>query len=300
MTYKTAVRLLGLGATCSVASLATCVPGLAQQAPSSGTSAPATNLGTMVVAPENAPDTSTVAQRLRIQRKALNLNFSSTPAAPPNPGNSVGARPKAAGPAIKRLPPRPLHVSPPHYPSRALAKHLNGTVTVAFTIRADGSTSDIRIKESQPPGVFNYAARKAVSHWLFHPATANGVPVATRVRQTLVFRPPAGARSPVPQQPAPQAGAVGRHPADSVPSNIHPTHLVAPQYPQQAYRSRVGGSVTVSFMVAPNGHTRDIRVVTSRPRHIFDNAAVEAVQRWRFKPVAKPTRVVQTIRFTPP
>lgn len=300
MTYKTAVRLLGLGATCSVASLATCVPGLAQQTPSAGTSSPATNLGTMVVAPDNAPNASTVTEQLRVQRRALKLNFGSTPAAPPNLGQSSGMRPKSAAPVIKRLPPRPLDVSPPQYPSRALAKRLKGTVTVAFTIRADGTTSNIRIKESQPPGVFNYAARKAVRHWLFRPATANGVPVASRVRQTLVFRPPAGTQSPAPRQHAPQAGAVGRHPADSVPSNIHPTHLVAPQYPQQAYRSRVGGSVTVSFMVAPNGHTRDIRVVTSRPRHIFDNAAVEAVQRWRFKPVAKPTRVVQTIRFTPP
>lgn len=293
MTYKTAARLLGLCATCSVASWVGCVPVLAQQSPSSSTSSPATNLGTMVVAPQNAPSTSTATDRLRVQRRALKLNFGSSPAVPPAPAHS-------AAPSIKRLPPRPLHVPPPQYPSRALAKRIKGTVTVAFTIQADGTTSDIRIKDSRPPGVFNYAARKAVRHWRFHPATANGVPVATRVSQTLEFRPPAASHAPAPQQPAAQAGAAGRHPPDSVPSNIHPTHLVAPKYPERAYRSGVGGSVTLSFMVAPNGHTRDIRVLAANPRHVFDNAAVEAVQRWRFKPVTKPTRVVQTIRFTPP
>ena len=135
-----------------------------------------------------------------------------------------------------------------------------------------------------------------MSQWLFQPATENGQPIAENVSQTLVFRPPAN--TPV-QTASNTIRHTGGPPADSVPGNIHPVHLVPPQYPPAAYRRNQGGSVTVSFLVEPSGHTSHIRVMYSNPRYIFNRAATAAVRRWRFKHVAT-TGVVQTIRFTPP
>lgn len=279
-----------LAAACLIAT-----PGaVGQQSPNPATGA-TTNLGTMVVAPSQAPASSTVAgKRLRVQRRTLDLNLGSgpspiAPTAPPGKSRHI----------VEREPPLPLHLPPPEYPAAALANRTRGTVTVAFTILTDGSTSGIHITSSQPEGVFNQAAIAAVKQWRFRPATADGTPVPTNVSQTLVFRPPARKEPEVAKQP-PSPAKGGQPPPNSVPSNIHPTHLVPPDYPPNAYRSRQGGHVTVSFMVMPNGHTRDIRVLASKPRHTFDHAAVEAVRQWQFKPVKAPTRVVQTISFTPP
>jgi len=266
----------------------------AQQSPSTSTSAVTTNLGTMVVAPENAPGASTSpTKKLRIQRRALNLKIGSEPTPPAAP-------PQQTTHMVRHLPPSPLHVTQPEYPQNALAKRTQGTVTVAFTIKPDGSTTDVHVVDSQPSGVFDHAATEAVRQWRFNPATTDGIPVSSHVSQTLVFRPPPRQDNARAENPAPPSGAHGRTPADSGPSNIHPTHLEPPQYPTNAYRSRLGGSVTVSFMVGRNGQTRDIQVLASKPHHVFDNAAIEAVKNWRFQPVNSPTRVVQTISFTPP
>lgn len=284
--------------------LLSCAPGLLAQQPSpSSSTSPTTNLGTLIVSPEKAPHQASAPQaNLRVQRQALNFNLGSGPSPTAASAQTKKAVPKEQppAPAVKRVAPQPLHVFAPHYPASALSNREKGTVTVAFTIQPDGSTADIRIVSSEPSGVFDSAARAAVSRWLFRPATANGMPVASNARQTLVFRPPARAKTAPPAQPKPQPDQARQIPADSVPGNVHPTHLVAPQYPPNAYRSRQGGSVTVSFLVTRSGRTSDIQVITSEPRHIFDNAAKDAVRQWQFKPVKAPTKVVQTIKFTPP
>lgn len=279
--------------------LFSCAPVLLaqQQSPSASTDSN-TNLGTLIVSPQKAPQQASAPQaNLRVQRQALNLNLGSGPVPSVIPAQTTQATPKEQPVhATRHVGPRPLDLSAPHYPANALADHKEGTVTVAFTIQPDGSTADIRIVNSEPPGVFDNAARAAVRRWLFQPATTNGMPVASNVSQTLIFRPPAGAAA----QPKPPSDKARQTPADSVPGNVHPTHLVAPQYPSSAYRSGQGGSVTLSFMVTRSGRTSDIRVLASKPRHVFDHAAREAVRRWRFKPVKTPTKVIQTIRFTPP
>ncbi len=274
--------------------------GAQQQSPSPSTSA-TTNLRTLVVAPKSTPrNASTPQVNLRVQRRALNFNPDSGSSSSATPAQSTKPASKHPMHGVKHLPPQPLHVFAPRYPTTALTDHQQGTVTVIFTVQPDGSTTNIRIVSSEPSGVFDAAARTAIQHWLFDPATADGIPVASQVRQTLVFRPPAKTGSKAPVEPNPQPSAARQTPANLVPGNIHPTHLVPPQYPPNAYRAHQGGSVTLSFTVTPSGYTRHIRVLTSRPRYIFDRAAIEAVQQWRFKPVKTPTRVVQTIRFTPP
>lgn len=296
MTNRSLPRIHLPGLILAIAACLAAAPAAtAQQSPNSSTSS-ATNLGTLVVAPSQTPASSTKARKLRIQRRALNLNLSSGPA-PISPAAPLG-QPQQSRHVVQRQPPRPLRVLPPQYPAKALAERTRGTVTVAFTIEPDGSTADVHIVGSQPPGVFNNAAITAVRQWRFHPATADGVPVTSKARQTLVFRPPARQGPAVAKTPPGDNGEPV--PANSVPSNIHPTHLVPPDYPTGAYRARQGGQVTVSFMVGRHGHTRDIRILASKPRHTFDSAAIEAVRQWRFEPVEAPTKVVQTITFTPP
>lgn len=62
---------------------------------------------------------------------------------------------------------------------------------------------------------------------------------------------------------------------------------VPPTYPREAERQGLSGWVDVEFTVAPNGTTQDLVVRNAEPQRIFDQAAVDAVRRWRFEPVRR-------------
>jgi TonB family protein len=57
-------------------------------------------------------------------------------------------------------------------------------------------------------------------------------------------------------------------------------------YPQAARKLRLKGSVLVEMIVTEDGQPRDLRVLESAGA-ILDQAVVEAVERWRFKPALK-------------
>lgn len=82
----------------------------------------------------------------------------------------------------------------PHYPRQAARQGIQGHVTVAFTIRADGGIAEVEILDAEPRGVFEAAARQAVARWRCQPREIGDRRVPTRVRQTIEFRldPPAG------------------------------------------------------------------------------------------------------------
>lgn len=63
-----------------------------------------------------------------------------------------------------------------------------------------------------------------------------------------------------------------------------PIYRVPPQYPRQALMDRVEGWVLVEFTISTRGEVKNARVVDSQPQGVFDNAALSAVQRFRFKP----------------
>ena len=81
----------------------------------------------------------------------------------------------------------PLVRVAPQYPQRALMRRKEGNVRVAFTINPDGSVSDARVIEAQPPGYFEQAALRAIRHWKFQPQLQGGVAVARQATQTISF-----------------------------------------------------------------------------------------------------------------
>lgn len=56
-----------------------------------------------------------------------------------------------------------------------------------------------------------------------------------------------------------------------------------PQYSREARAKRIEGTVVLQAIVMPDGTAADIRLVKSLTSDL-DNAAIEAVARWRFKP----------------
>ncbi|MFW0776180.1 MAG: TonB family protein [Rickettsiales bacterium] len=59
---------------------------------------------------------------------------------------------------------------------------------------------------------------------------------------------------------------------------------VAPQYPRRMLSRGVEGFVDLIFDITPYGRTENIRVFNSEPEGVFDKAAIQALQKWKYKP----------------
>ena len=84
-------------------------------------------------------------------------------------------------------------------------------------------------------------------------------------------------------QAQPQAAAAPD--LQALAQQLQRTRYVAPEYPDRALTDRISGSVTVQYIVDKQGRTRDVKVVESAPKGVFDDAAIEAIQRWRYRPL---------------
>ena len=75
----------------------------------------------------------------------------------------------------------------PQFPREALLKGIDGWVEIEFTIEPDGSVSDPKVVDAQPPRIFNRNALRAIYKWKFKPRIVDGRPVARRARQRMDF-----------------------------------------------------------------------------------------------------------------
>lgn len=62
---------------------------------------------------------------------------------------------------------------------------------------------------------------------------------------------------------------------------------VEPEYPLRARANGTTGWVDLAFDVQTDGTVTDITVLDSSPRNTFENAAVAAVRKWRYRPVVR-------------
>ena len=80
------------------------------------------------------------------------------------------------------------------------------------------------------------------------------------------------------------------------------TSRLQPLYPYRAKIRNVRGTVEVAFTVLENGNTADATVISARPTGYFEEATLQAILKWRFKPglsQGKPvkTRMKTTVEF---
>ena len=88
---------------------------------------------------------------------------------------------------------------------------------------------------------------------------------------------------PPPEEEWEEEGASGDAP-DGVRVDARPVRRPVPSYPAAAAANGAEGVTVISYTVDERGRTDDIEVVFSIPYSIFGEAAVEAVERWRFEP----------------
>jgi protein TonB len=77
------------------------------------------------------------------------------------------------------------------------------------------------------------------------------------------------------------------------------SYRVEPDYPEIAVRAQIEGTVILEATVDQSGVVKDARVL--RSRGVLDEAAVQAVEQWRYEPLlfnGKPTPFVLTVTVT--
>jgi protein TonB len=218
-------------------------------------------------------------------------------AAPPTPDASgpSALEQQAYQVSKDQPPPRKVHDVRMPYPDDVKAVITSAMVMVRLVIDADGSVAEARIlsrKVGGPqttPEALAAATRTleagtltAVRQWKFEPPAK--APLAMTV--AVAYDAEGGRKAPPPPPPAPKPGdgSVTRPVAIEQP---------APAYPPDALRAGVQGVVRLSVTVGSDGRLKDARVIQSVPA--LDQAALDAVRQWTFRPGTKDGQAVDVV-----
>jgi TonB family protein len=151
--------------------------------------------------------------------------------------------------------------------------------TIELTIDATGRVTDTkRLRATQtaadPVG-------HAVADWRFRPAMDQGHAIPSHVLVAALFRPPQLYNGPAPGSPPVDLAA----PSDDVP---FPVATELPRYPPLA----IGDAVAlVEVLVGADDRVRQARLVGAT--RTFDRAALDALDRWSFRPARRNGQAVQ-------
>lgn len=115
------------------------------------------------------------------------------PPAPPSPTPAPPAPAAAPGPvkesaAVSGL--ASLGNPPPEYPSLALRRNWEGTVTLRIKVLANGRAGSVEVTKSSGKPQLDEAAVEAVRNWKFIPAKRGDTPIEGFATQTIDFKLP--------------------------------------------------------------------------------------------------------------
>jgi protein TonB len=85
---------------------------------------------------------------------------------------------------------------------------------------------------------------------------------------------------------------------DALDQQPQPVSQTPPRYPRELQRSKASGLVIVKFMIDDQGNVVEPQVEKSTDDR-FNQAALDAVRKWRFKPGTKAGRSVKTTTRVP-
>jgi len=139
--------------------------------------------------PETPPDTPDMSAQIANVNPNLTMNMPSI-GVPINSGNGpyLGALTQGQGLAGFDTDVIPVVRVAPAYPRNAKMAKIQGFVTMAVTIDPDGTVSEAKVLESDPPRLFDQSALTAIKRWKFRPKVVNGAPVAQKAKQTIEFK----------------------------------------------------------------------------------------------------------------
>ncbi|WP_240725096.1 energy transducer TonB [Mangrovimicrobium sediminis] len=139
--------------------------------------------------PEAPPETPQLSSDMTNVNPNLSMNMP-TIGIPINSGDGpyLGALQQGQGLAGFDTDVIPVVRTSPVYPRGAKQARIQGYVTLAVTIRPDGTVEGAEVIESDPPRLFDQSALDAIKRWKFRPKIVDGNPVAQRAKQTIEFK----------------------------------------------------------------------------------------------------------------
>jgi periplasmic protein TonB len=69
--------------------------------------------------------------------------------------------------------------------------------------------------------------------------------------------------------------------------NMFPLSKTFPIYPERARMQRWEDQLVVRYVIGKNGRVKEVIILESASRKIFDEATVDAIRHWRFRPMMK-------------
>ena len=180
--------------------------------------------------------------------------------------------------------PVPTHRAAPKYPEAAAARHVEGCVVASFEITPQGLADKYQVLDSQPKGVFDGAALKALNDWRFKfPEKKPG-----RYAERFEFRmSQPKARKPLPCMAAPGYDALNAPAAPPAPSReLHLLQGSLPPLPPGVSAA----CVTVKLLIKHDGFVGDVQVLEARPAEMAAPTA-EAAKQWWFDSFPPPDLV---------
>jgi len=185
----------------------------------------------------------------------------------------------------------------PEYPVEARNQQMQGRVWVHLVVDENGNV--VNVEPISGEGPLLAAAIAAMKQWKFEPYLQNGHPVRVstkmyydfafteKVRDNAVGAPlPSKALNPD-DEPANGTGTSDNSNAKRVHilqgvSQGMLVHKVAPVYPITALRSHTQGTVVLRAVIGKDGLIKNLQVVSS-PSKDLAQAAMEAVEQWRYR-----------------
>ncbi len=164
----------------------------------------------------------------------------------------------------------------PEYPPEAKAKGIQGKVTISLRVKTDGTVSSPKVAKSSGSNLLDQAALAAADKYRFKPALRDGKPVAVWVSFAVNF----------------VLDSEEKHvpPADTfIAVDIAPEIVkqVDPTYPPEAIAGKIEGKVFIRLFVDSSGKVEKATVAESSGNKLLDDSALDAAQKFLFKPAKK-------------
>jgi TonB family protein len=215
--------------------------------------------------------------------------------APAPQGNIYAAIGEIFDLALVDRQPIPVVQVRPEYPASMRSQNVRGEVVLRFIVDVEGTVRQPRVISSTQ-SEFDRAAIDAIAQWRFRPAQRQGQSVATLVELPFIFSAPTGVAASEQSRPGDSefvegVGLVIR--IDLLDQLPVPLVQARPVYPAAMRKSGVRGEVVTRFILDSRGAVRNARVISSSQPE-FDQAALDSISKWRFRPGRKDGEPVAT------
>ena len=103
------------------------------------------------------------------------------------PADNIAGKPAIANPVLTSARVEFASCAKPEWPKESLRDKHTGTVTLQFTVGADGKAIDSNVRRSSGDPLLDEAARLGIAKCSFKPATEDGKPVPAKMQMQYVW-----------------------------------------------------------------------------------------------------------------